>query len=132
MRPLRRSWRPEWVHGLLALTLAVLGTLGGMWLFRLSWTVLPVSLCWLLALNVLTFAYYGYDKRCAVKVGRRVPEVILHGLSFLGGSPGAYAAMRTFRHKTIKGRFRFIFWGIVVLQVLLIGWLSWQHWHSLA
>jgi len=102
-----------------------------MCLFGLGWTGLNLSLCWLLVLNVLTFAYYGYDKRCAVKAGRRVPEVILHGLSFLGGSPGAYAAMRTFRHKTIKGRFRFVFWVIVVLQVLLIGWLSSYYWHSL-
>ena len=37
--------------------------------------------------------------------------------------------MRTFRHKTIKGRFRFVFWAIVVLQLVLIGWLGWWLWH---
>ena len=53
----------------------------------------------------------------------RVPEVVLHGLTFAGGSLGAYAAMKTFRHKTIKGQFRIVFWLIVVVQVAAIGWV---------
>ncbi len=36
--------------------------------------------------------------------------------------------MRTFRHKTLKGRFRLIFWGIVVLQGLLLLTVAWMLW----
>ena len=28
--------------------------------------------------------------------------------------------MRVFRHKTVKGGFRFVFWAIVVLQAALV------------
>jgi len=126
----RRSWRPEWVHGLIALVLALLGTLGCLYLFRLTVTGLPLLLCWLVTVNLLAFGYYGYDKWRSIRASRRIPEVVLHGLSLAGGSPGAYLAMRTFRHKTIKGRFRWIFWSIVVLQGLLLlaiaGMLWWR------
>jgi uncharacterized membrane protein YsdA (DUF1294 family) len=124
----RRTWRPEWFHGVLALVLAVLGTVAELFLFRLGWTGVHVLLCWLLWLNLLTFCYFGYDKRCACLGSRRIPELTLHGLSFLGGSPGAFVAMRAFRHKTIKGRFRFVFWLIVVLQLALFCFLGWFLW----
>ena len=52
-----------------------------------------------------------------------VPEMILHGLVAVGGSVGAYTAMEVFRHKTVKGRFRILFWCLVALQVVLIAWL---------
>jgi uncharacterized membrane protein YsdA (DUF1294 family) len=45
---------------------------------------------------------------------------VLHGLALAGGSLGCYAGMRAFRHKTIKGTFRIVFWVIVVLQALLV------------
>ncbi len=59
-----------------------------------------------------------------------MPEAVLHGMALAGGSLGAYTAMRLFRHKTIKGRFRLVFWSIVVLQLAIIAWIiadSWRH-----
>lgn len=89
----------------------------------------PVWLtCWLVAINVVAFGYYGYDKAQAGNGGGRVPEVVLHGLSALGGSPGAFLAMHLFRHKTIKGGFRILFWCIVVLQIGLCAWLVTSAW----
>lgn len=79
--------------------------------------------CWLVAANVVTFGYYGYDKSQAQNGGPRVPELVLHGLTALGGSAGAYAGMQLFRHKTVKGMFRLLFWLIVALQVALIAWV---------
>jgi uncharacterized membrane protein YsdA (DUF1294 family) len=79
--------------------------------------------CWLVAVNVTAFGYYGFDKGRAQSARSRVPEAVLHGLTAAGGSLGAYAAMRAFRHKTIKGRFRILFWCIVVLQVAVILWV---------
>jgi len=46
----------------------------------------------------------------------------LHTLAAVGGSPGALLGMSLFRHKTIKGKFRILFWCIVALQVSLGAW----------
>lgn len=84
----------------------------------------PVCLAaWLAAVNLVAFTWYGIDKFQAQRVGRRIPEVVLHGLAVAGGSPGAYAGMRFFHHKTIKGRFRLVFWLSVVAQIALIAWV---------
>jgi uncharacterized membrane protein YsdA (DUF1294 family) len=58
-----------------------------------------------------------------------VPERVLHGLALLGGSPGAWAGMRLFRHKTVKGSFRAVFWFILAAQVALglaLGYRAWR------
>jgi uncharacterized membrane protein YsdA (DUF1294 family) len=36
--------------------------------------------------------------------------------------------MQAFRHKTIKGKFRVLFWCIVTLQVLLTLWVMKMVW----
>ena len=79
--------------------------------------------CWLVSVNVVTFAYYGYDRSRARLAGPRVPELVLHGLTAAGGSVGAYAGMQLFRHKTVKGMFRLLFWLLVALQLALIAWV---------
>jgi uncharacterized membrane protein YsdA (DUF1294 family) len=86
--------------------------------------------CWLLAVNVVAFGYYGYDKGQAGNGGARVPEVVLHGLSAGGGSPGAFAGMHLFRHKIVKKSFRILFWFIVALQLALAAWLAKLLWWS--
>ena len=116
-----RTMRPDVYHGSLALVLGLLGAVGLLLAFRpaLSWASCLGA--WLFSINVVTFGYYGYDKGQARRSSRRVPEVVLHGLSFAGGSFGAYAAMQLFRHKTIKGTFRIFFWFVVVMQLALIA-----------
>jgi uncharacterized membrane protein YsdA (DUF1294 family) len=53
----------------------------------------------------------------------RVPERVLHLTAFAGGTPGAFAAQRLFRHKTVKTRFRAWFWILFALQLgLAFGW----------
>jgi uncharacterized membrane protein YsdA (DUF1294 family) len=128
----RPSWtrRPENLHGALALMIAVTLTLALLYPFRHSFSWYHALAAWLLAVNLTAFGYYGLDKARARGGARRVPEVVLHGLSLAGGSFGAYLAMRTFRHKTVKGNFRLAFWIIVALQVLLVVWVAhhvWQH-----
>jgi uncharacterized membrane protein YsdA (DUF1294 family) len=116
-----RSMRPRTVHGSLALvlTLAVVAIL--LLLFRPSPSWPAYLGAWLIGVNLVAFGYYGYDKGRARESASRVPEVVLHGLAFAGGSLGAYAGMKTFRHKTIKGSFQIVFWFIVVLQIGLIA-----------
>ena len=72
---------------------------------------------YLLAVNVLTFIIYGLDKRKARQGRWRVPEATLLGLAAVGGSVGAWLAMRLFHHKTQKKKFRY---GVPVLFVLQV------------
>ncbi|QOV89138.1 DUF1294 domain-containing protein [Humisphaera borealis] len=76
---------------------------------------------YLAAINVTTLLLYGFDKRQASTGGLRVPEKVLHTHAFVGGTPGAFCGQRLFRHKTIKGSFQRLFWGIFGLQLLLIA-----------
>ena len=123
-----RSMRPDRFHAALALGLGLAGTVVWLIIFRHAFEWYQPLAGWLAAINLTAFGYYGYDKACARRSARRVPEVVLHGLSLVGGSLGAFAAMRLFRHKTIKGRFQFLFWCIVVLQASLATWIGWQLW----
>jgi uncharacterized membrane protein YsdA (DUF1294 family) len=114
---------PQRFHGVLALIFCGLAASGLWWLFGCN-NSLPIWLgCWLAAVNGVTFGYYAYDKARASRGGRRVPEIVLHGLSVAGGSPAAFLAMRLFRHKTIKSKFRIFYWCIVVLQAALFVWI---------
>jgi uncharacterized membrane protein YsdA (DUF1294 family) len=72
---------------------------------------------YLIALNIVTFGIYGFDKHQAIKSQMRVPELILHLLALMGGSPAAAIAQIIFRHKTKKTSFRIIFFLIIGLQI---------------
>lgn len=83
-------------------------------------------LLYLAAVNVVAFAVYGADKRRARKGKRRVPEKTLFLLAIIGGSPGAWAGMYAFRHKT---RHWYFVWGIPTIlaaQMALAVWLAWK------
>ena len=79
---------------------------------------------WLIAANLLTIAAFGHDKRMARLGGWRVPERTLLLLALLGGSPGALAARRFFRHKTRKQPFSLQLHGIVAAQVAIALWVG--------
>jgi len=51
---------------------------------------------WLVALSVITFLLYGYDKGQAKLGGLRVPEIVLHVLALLGGFPGGWVGRAVF------------------------------------
>lgn len=78
---------------------------------------------WLIAINLITFAVYGADKRRARRGAWRVPEKTLFLLPLLGGSVGALLGMRVFRHKT---KHWYFVWGvpaILLAQLALAVWL---------
>lgn len=78
---------------------------------------------WLIAINLVTFAVYGADKRRARRGAWRVPEKTLFLLPLLGGSVGALLGMRVFRHKT---KHWYFVWGvpaILLAQLALAVWL---------
>lgn len=81
---------------------------------------------WLIAINLVTFAVYGADKRRARRGAWRVPEKTLFLLPLLGGSVGALLGMRVFRHKT---KHWYFVWGvpaILLAQVALAAWLLYR------
>jgi uncharacterized membrane protein YsdA (DUF1294 family) len=87
------------------------------------WTSVSSGLlAWLLAINVIAFFTYWYDKRIAGTGKTRVPELALVSLAFAGGWILAYAAMRLFHHKTGPNSqdFRNKFWGSVVLELVIV------------
>ena len=75
-------------------------------------------LTWLVFINLLSLVVYGYDKFQATKSGWRISEHALLLLALIGGTIGAFIAMRIFRHKTRKSRFQLRFWGIVAFQLI--------------
>lgn len=73
-----------------------------------------------LAANGLVWVLMRADKKAAANGGRRVPEKTLLMLVLCGGTPAMWLAMRFFRHKTAKLRFKLSVLGIMMLQLMLI------------
>jgi uncharacterized membrane protein YsdA (DUF1294 family) len=74
----------------------------------------------LLAINLATFAAFGWDKAAARQRDRRIPERTLLILAALGGSPAALLARQTLRHKTRKQPFGARLLLIVFLQAVAL------------
>ena len=78
-----------------------------------------------IVINFLTFLLYGLDKYKAIRQEWRIPERALLLMAFVGGAFGALSAMRIFRHKTRKGRFKLmiplfcLLWGYVIVHKVL-------------
>ena len=76
-----------------------------------------------LTASALTFIMYAMDKSAARSGAWRTQESTLHGLSLLGGWPGALIAQQVLRHKSKKEEFRFVFWLTVVINMVIFLWL---------
>jgi uncharacterized membrane protein YsdA (DUF1294 family) len=81
---------------------------------------MDLILAWIIGVSIASFGTYGYDKSIAGRGVTRVPEVVLHALTALGGTIGSFAAMQIFRHKTQKKPFLIVFWAIVTVQIVVI------------
>jgi len=79
---------------------------------------LAPAYAWLVGVNIIARALYGYDKRQAIVGASRIPELVLHLTALGGGSPGALLGQGLFHHKTRKLRFQIVFWAIVLLQAV--------------
>ncbi|THH35687.1 DUF1294 domain-containing protein [Aliishimia ponticola] len=70
----------------------------------------------------------AWDKRCAIKAGRRIPERTLLLWALIGGAPGAKLAQQHFRHKTRKQPFAMVLnlcLAVVCALPLVALWLGW-------
>jgi len=70
---------------------------------------IPLIFAYILAINLVTYFMFWYDKSIAGDGKKtRIPEFILHSLSFAGGPFASLAAQKTLRHKTQKLKFQLI------------------------
>ncbi len=79
-----------------------------------------IAIIYFASINIVTFFWFGLDKLQAQLQTRRTPEKVLWFLSLVGGSLGALAAMKFFRHKTKKGSFQTMFLLIFCVQVAVV------------
>ena len=120
----RLPFRPI-VGGFLLGTALVVALIAAFLAYRFHWEPL---LAFLAAINLATFAAYGYDKSVARGDGGRlwrVPETVLHVLALAGGTPAAFAGQKLLRHKSTKRPFRAWFWAVVVLQIAALSAWVW-------
>ncbi len=75
---------------------------------------------YLLIINGVALFQMWWDKRCAKKDARRIPEKNLFVSAILGGSIGAIVGMQWFRHKTKHWYFVVGMPAILVVQITLV------------
>ncbi|MCR5712326.1 MAG: DUF1294 domain-containing protein [Prevotella sp.] len=81
-------------------------------------------LYYLIVINVVTFLVYGFDKWKAKQGSWRISEATLLILAVIGGSIGALLGMKIWHHKTMHKMFKYGVPGILIIQIVLIGYLS--------
>ena len=81
-------------------------------------------LYYLIVINVVTFLVYGIDKWKAKQGSWRLSEASLLILAVIGGSIGALLGMKVWRHKTMHKKFKYGLPLILIIQIILIGYLS--------
>lgn len=69
--------------------------------------MMEMLICYLLAINVITFTVFGLDKWKARRGRWRIPENTLLTFTLVGGSAGAWLGMKVWHHKTLHGKFRY-------------------------
>lgn len=115
-------WGPSWWthplyrHGLVIFAIVAVVTVFVWWLSQ----ELSPTLSWLIAVNVVTFFAFAYDKAVSGLGSERVPETVLLALAAAGGMIGALAAMWLFRHKTAKSSFQIKLLLVAVVQFVLV------------
>ncbi|MCU0485747.1 MAG: DUF1294 domain-containing protein [Anaerolineales bacterium] len=83
-----------------------------------------ILIYYFMAISLITFLGWGYDKLQAKIGGRRIPERALFGLILAGGAFGALAGMQLFRHKTRKSPFPILVPVACVLHAAIYWLLS--------
>lgn len=76
---------------------------------------------WLIAVNLVTFVLFGYDRVQAQAGGWRVFEEALMLWVVAGGIFGALAGRKAFRHKTRKPSFTAKMWSVALVNLCFVG-----------
>jgi uncharacterized membrane protein YsdA (DUF1294 family) len=88
---------------------------------------IPLYVAWVGSFALITWAFYGWDKRISeLKTflqGWRIPEFTLNLITLLGGFPGAWIGRVMFQHKSNVRRHRGMFALLIastLLHILLV------------
>ena len=81
-------------------------------------------LYYLIVINIVTFVVYGIDKLKAKQGSWRISEATLLIFAVIGGSIGASLGMKIWHHKTMHKKFKYGLPLILIIQIILIGYLS--------
>ncbi len=97
-----------------SVALSLIFGLGIWWYTRWS-----LYLVWLMTSGLLTFFFYAYDKLAATSRALRIPNIILNGLSLVGGFVGGWLGMIVFRHK----KSQIVYIVVLMVATLIHAWL---------
>lgn len=81
---------------------------------------------YIIAINVVAFIVFGFDKLRARQKKWRIPEATLLLLAVVGGSIGAWAGMLVWRHKTMHHKFKYGVPVILILQLAIVTWIIYK------
>lgn len=79
-----------------------------------------VILIYLIGINLYGYMLMYVDKKRSVRHQWRITEARLFTVAALFGSPGIWAGMRVFRHKTRHNKFVYGIPAIFLLQMVLV------------
>lgn len=92
-----------------------------------GFTKIPlIFILYFITINIISMCMFYIDKQRAIKHQWRISESALLLSAFIGGSFGAAAGMKCFRHKTKHPKFyilvpAFIFLHIIIIILGIIG-----------
>jgi uncharacterized membrane protein YsdA (DUF1294 family) len=116
---MHRKYRYQ-IDGILFGLLMLCGLIGAL-LFTTTWSFYWI---WLIAINITTFLMFGADKGLAKTLKRlRIPQIVLHIYTLLGGFLGQILGRLVFRHKISKEK-RGMFNVVLVVSVMLQAGLA--------
>lgn len=78
---------------------------------------------YLIAINLITFLFYGIDKLKAIHHKYRISEKMLFTLVILGGFFGGFIGMLIFHHKTKKPLFKYGVPVTCIAWVIILAYL---------
>lgn len=81
-------------------------------------------LIYMIAVNIICFLAFGWDKKKAEKGAWRIPEATLLLISAIGGSLGGLIGMMFFSHKTRKLKFRIALPALFVVHFIIYAYIS--------
>lgn len=81
-------------------------------------------LIYVVVINILTYAVFGWDKYKAKRGAWRISEKSLLFLCAIGGASGGLIAMNAFKHKRQKVLFKVLVPLLLVAHVFLAGYIS--------
>lgn len=84
-------------------------------------TLHETAALYVIGINAFAFLLYGADKFLAVKGFWRFRDSTLIAIALFGGTIGAIAGQRIFRHKTKK--YRFVMPSVLLAQIAIGAYL---------